>query len=184
MDVRSRSGKHLLARLRFSGLGPSAKCAESDVGLPALYRFVSEFRMNMGRRIGEARIMSAQFRGTIAFALLALDLGVGPKAAFAIDCLAAPNSHAPPNAHWYYRTDRAQSRRCWHLQTDTDQSEHGAVQTAPEAPAKQAQSVAADNQYSLASFRDFLAQHGGTKLSDQDVDKLYAEFLEWKRRNN
>jgi hypothetical protein len=25
-------------------------------------------------------------------------------------------------------------------------------------------------------------QHGGAKLSDQEVEKLYAEFLEWNRR--
>jgi hypothetical protein len=27
-----------------------------------------------------------------------------------------------------------------------------------------------------------MAQHGGARLSDQDVEKLYAEFLEWNRR--
>jgi hypothetical protein len=29
-----------------------------------------------------------------------------------------------------------------------------------------------------------MAQHGGARLSDQDVEKLYAEFLEWNRRVN
>jgi hypothetical protein len=132
--------------------------------------------------------MSAQLRpiGTIAFAfaLLALDLGVGVPAnsAFAVDCLTAPNSPAPPNGHWYYRTDRTQEHKCWHLQTDNSQSEQGAVQTAREAPAKPSQSVAAGRLHVGPRFEDFLAQHGGAKLSNEDVEKLYAEFLEWRRR--
>jgi hypothetical protein len=151
----------------FYGQEASAKCAESNAGLPDLYPFVFEFYVNMVARRWEARAMSAQLRpiGTIAFAsaLLASGLGVGLPAniAFAVDCLTAPNSPAPPNGHWYYRTDRTQQRQCWHLQTDNGQSEQGAVQTAREAPAKPPQSVA--------------------KLSDQDVEKLYSEFLEWKR---
>ncbi len=132
--------------------------------------------------------MSAQLRpiGTIAFAsaFLASGLGVSVPAniAFAVDCLAAPNSPAPPNSHWYYRTDRTQERKCWHLQTDNGSSEQGAVQTVREAPAKPSQSVAASGPYAGPGFKDFVVQHGGAKLSDQDVEKLYAEFLEWKRR--
>ena len=132
--------------------------------------------------------MSAQLRtiSTTAFAsaLLALGLGVGVPAniAFAVDCLTAPNSPAPPNGHWYYRTDRTQERKCWHLQTDNGQPEQGAVQTAREAPAKPSQSVAAGGPYAGPGFEDFVAQHGGAKLSDEDAEKLYAEFLEWKRR--
>ena len=126
--------------------------------------------------------MSAQLRpiGTIAFAsaLLALGLAVGVPAniAFAVDCLIAPNSPMPPNGHWYYRTDRTQERKCWHLQTGNGQSEQGAAQTAREAPDKPSQSVAAGGPYTGPG------QHGGTKLSNEDVEKLYAEFLEWKRR--
>ncbi len=30
------------------------------------------------------------------------------------DCLAAPNSRAPEGSHWYYHTDRAKQRKCWH----------------------------------------------------------------------
>ena len=132
--------------------------------------------------------MSAQLRPirTIAFAaaFLASGLGVSVPAniAFAIDCFTAPNSPAPPNSHWYYRTDRTQERKCWHLQTDNGPSEQGAVQTAHEAPAKPSQSVAASGPYAGPGFKDFVAPHGGAKLSDQDVDKLYVEFLEWKRR--
>jgi hypothetical protein len=54
--------------------------------------------------------------GALAFAsvLLASGLAVGVPAntALAVDCLTAPNSSAPPNSHWYYRTDRTQQRKC------------------------------------------------------------------------
>ncbi len=132
--------------------------------------------------------MSAQFRpiGSIASAsaLLALVLGLGLPAnnASAIDCLSAPNSTAPPNGHWYYRTDRTQDRKCWHLQADNARSEQGAAQTAHEEPAKASQSVAAGDPYTAAGFNDFMAQREGAKLSTEDVDNLYAEFLQWKRR--
>jgi len=127
--------------------------------------------------------MSAQLRpiGTIAFASALLAFSVPANIAFAVDCLTAPNSPAPPNGHWYYRTDRTQERKCWHLQTDNGQSR--AVQTVHEAPAKTSQSVAAGGRYAGPGFKDFVAQHGGAKLSDEDVEKLYAEFLEWRRRS-
>jgi len=132
--------------------------------------------------------MSTQLQpiGTIAFAsaFLALGFGVGVPAntAFAVDCLTAPNSAAPPNGHWYYRTDRTQERKCWHLQTGNGPSQPAAVQTAREAPAKPSQSVAAGGPYAGPGFKDFVAQRGGAKLSDDDVEKLYADFLDWKRR--
>ena len=132
--------------------------------------------------------MSAQLRpiGTIAFASAFLASGLGGSVpaniAFAADCLSTPNSPAPPNSHWYYRTDRTQERKCWHLGTGNGPSEQGAAQTVREAPAKPSQSVAASGPYAGPGFKDFVAQRGSAKLSDQDVDKLYAEFLEWKRR--
>lgn len=131
--------------------------------------------------------MSGQFRpiGIIAFASALLTSGlavsVPPKIAFAVDCLTSPNSPAPPNSHWYYRTDRTQERKCWHLGTNNGASEQGAVQTARETPAKPSQSIAANGPSAGPGFKDFVAPHGGAKLSDQDVDKLYADFLEWKR---
>jgi hypothetical protein len=59
------------------------------------------------------------------------------------------------------------------------------VQVAREAPAENSsRSVPQGSKYSLASFKEFMAQHGGANLSDEDVKKLYAEFLEWSRANN
>jgi hypothetical protein len=136
--------------------------------------------------------MSAQIPrriGTIAFASALVALGlvitVPASTAFAVDCLATPNSSTPPNSHWYYRTDRTQQRKCWYLRANNESSEQGAIQVAREAPLGNAsQSVSQASKYSLASFKEFMAQHGGAKLSDQDVEKLYAEFLEWSRRAN
>jgi hypothetical protein len=124
--------------------------------------------------------------GTIAFAsaLLASALvGVPANMAFAVDCLSSPNLPVAPNTHWYYRTDRTQ-HKCWHLQTDNGSSELGAVQTPRELPAKPSQSIAGAAPYAGPHFKEFAAQHGGAKLSDEDVEKLYAEFLEWKQRKN
>jgi hypothetical protein len=135
--------------------------------------------------------MSAQIThriGIIAFAsytLLAsgLILSVPANSAFAGDCLPAPNSPAPANSHWHYRTDRTQQRQCWYLRFANEPPQQGAVPTALDtALATPSQSVTAATPYSLASFKDFMAQRGGAKLSNQEVEKLYAAFLEWNRR--
>jgi hypothetical protein len=132
--------------------------------------------------------MSAQFHptGTMAFVsafLVACFCACVPATpAFAVDCLTAPNSPAPPNSHWHYLTDRTQQRKCWHLQTDSAPSEQGRAQSAGEAPAKASPSVVAAGPSGGPGFKGFVTQHTGAKPSDQDVEKLYAEFLEWKRR--
>jgi hypothetical protein len=129
--------------------------------------------------------MSAQLGpiNAIAFAsaFLASGLGISVPAnfAFAVDCLTAPNSPASQNSHWYYRTDRTQERKCWHLGTDNGAAQRGAAQIVREAPTKASQSVAGGPEG--PSFKDLVARQGGAKLSVQDVDRLYAEFLEWKR---
>jgi hypothetical protein len=56
------------------------------------------------------------------------------------------------------------------------------VQTARKAPTQPPQSVAARAPYGGPGSKDSVAQHGGAKLSDEDVEKLYTEFLEWERR--
>jgi hypothetical protein len=30
-------------------------------------------------------------------------------------CLAEPNRQAAPGEHWYYRSDPANNRKCWHV---------------------------------------------------------------------
>ncbi len=46
---------------------------------------------------------------------------------------------------------------------------------------KTTQSASAAVTYSLADFKDFMAQRGNSDLSDKDVEQLYAQFLEWRR---
>ena len=123
----------------------------------------------------------------LASTLLAsvLEVGLPGNIALAVDCLTAPNSPAPPNGHWYYRTDRTEQRKCWYLRGNTESSEQNALQVAREAPPENSpRSVSASGKYSLARFKEFMAQHGGATLSDDEVKKLYVEFLEWSRRAN
>ncbi len=111
---------------------------------------------------------------SIAFssAFLVPILGAIGSAA-AADCLTAPGSSAPPNSHWYYRTDRTQQRKCWYLGAVHGPSQEEAVKTP--------QSVSPGAPYSLANFRDFLAHRGNANLSDKDIEQLYAEFQAWRR---
>jgi len=121
--------------------------------------------------------MAGQIRrpiGSLAFgsALVVSSLVVSVPAR-AADCLTAPNSAAPLYGHWYYRTDRTQQRKCWYLRAANQPSQQGVMQTAPEATlAKPSPSVPAASPH---------PHRAGTKLSDKDVEQLYAEFLEWSR---
>jgi hypothetical protein len=57
-------------------------------------------------------------------------------------------------------------------------------QLAEQAAGGAPQSVPAASPYSLAMFKDFMAHRGSANLSDKDVEKLYAEFLEWNSHAN
>jgi hypothetical protein len=134
--------------------------------------------------------MSAQISNPIvtfafAFGLLAFGSAISIPAnnAFAVDCLAAPNTSAPPNSHWYYRTDRTRQSKCWYLRGNNETSEQRVAQVGREAPSvKPSQPGSTAGTYSLANFKVFVAQNVGAKLSDRDIEKLYTEFLEWNRR--
>jgi hypothetical protein len=120
--------------------------------------------------------MAEQIRiSTIAFASGLLVVGFAFSApaneAFAGDCLTAPSSSATPNGHWYYRTDRMQQRKCWYLRAN-DSSDQRAAQVAREAPS--AEPLRPISAPSLANVKR-------AKLSDEEVEKLYAEFVEWNR---
>jgi hypothetical protein len=160
--------------------------------LPILHRIARDFSKEHSLSTVEGGIMSVQIRppiGSFAFVpalLVATSLGVGvpASAARAVDCLTAPGSSTPQNQHWYYRIDRAQQRKCWYLRAANGPSQQGPMQTAGEAPpGKPSQSLSTAAPYSLASFKDFMAYRGSTNLSDKDIEKLYAEFLEWSRHS-
>jgi hypothetical protein len=127
-----------------------------------------------------AVIMAAQIRLPISpialvSAILVSISGVtgSAGAARAADCLAAPDAAAPPNSHWFYRTDRTTQRKCWYLRAVDGPPQDEAVKTT--------QTASAAVTYSLGDFKDFIAQRGNGNLSDRDVEQLYAEFLEWRR---
>ena len=94
----------------------------------------------------------------LASTLLVSGLGatVSSNSTRAADCVTTPTSSAPQNNHWYYRTDRTKQRKCWHLR--------------------------AADRATQPSFEGSTADHQGDKLSERDREKLFAEFLEWKRR--
>lgn len=104
-----------------------------------------------------------------------------PGPASAAECLTAPSASAPADGHWYYRTDRAQQRKCWFLRTGSEQVARGAA-AANEVPADKDTPATAAGPNSLASFKEFITQRRGTTPSDRDVEQLYAEFLQWNRR--
>jgi hypothetical protein len=193
-NLAARSAARLFVK-RFAVFGQIfradrvSKMRRKQRGIARFVSFCVLISHEHGRKImGRRETVSEQLRpiGTITFAsaLLISGFAVGVPAnnAFAVHCLTAPNSPAPPNGHWYYRTDRTQDRKCWYLQTDNGPSGRGAVQTARKAPTQPPQSVAARAPYGGPGSKDSVAQHGGAKLSDEDVEKLYTEFLEWERR--
>jgi hypothetical protein len=61
-----------------------------------------------------------------------------PDTASADNCLTEPNSSAPQGSHWYYRTDRANQRKCWYFRAPGEQAQQGTAQAIAEAaPAAQ-----------------------------------------------
>jgi hypothetical protein len=42
------------------------------------------------------------------------------------DCLSKPNAPPPQGSHWYYRSDRANNRRCWYLGPQGDKASQAA----------------------------------------------------------
>jgi len=52
----------------------------------------------------------------VAAGLLAAAIPFSISRAFANDdCLAQPNRQTVPGEHWYYRSDPANNRKCWHV---------------------------------------------------------------------
>jgi hypothetical protein len=52
----------------------------------------------------------------VAAGLLAAATPFSISSAFATDdCLAQPDRQTAPGEHWYYRSDPANNRKCWHV---------------------------------------------------------------------
>jgi hypothetical protein len=57
--------------------------------------------------------------------------------AAAPECLSSPKSTAPAGSHWFYRTDRANKRKCWYLaDASTKTVKTAAAKPSHPAPAK------------------------------------------------
>ena len=82
--------------------------------------------LRIPRPIGLIALVSTLF---LAGASVSMPVDV----ARADDCLAAPNSPAPPGSHWYYRMDWAKQRKCWYLRAPGQPSQQAAAQVEPEA---------------------------------------------------
>jgi hypothetical protein len=77
---------------------------------------------------------------TVAVGLLAAVISSNIKWAFATDdCLAEPNRQAAPGEHWYYRSDPANNRKCWHIGESGIKPPQEAPVTPTSYPALQAQ---------------------------------------------
>jgi hypothetical protein len=86
------------------------------------------------------------------------------------DCLVAPGS-ATPGRHWFYLTDRATQNKCWHLSGASEVSKKPASEMASQTFQTL---IAASSAFTMAA-----AKNG---MSEKDIQTLYAQFLEWKRR--
>jgi len=88
------------------------------------------------------------------------------------DCLVGPGS-ATPGRHWYYLTDRATQRKCWHLSGVSEVSGKAASGIASQTP---------QTFQTLVAGLPEPAARAKNGFSEKDVQTLYAQFLEWKRR--
>jgi hypothetical protein len=52
---------------------------------------------------------------SFATAMLLIMPGAVTSSAFAADCQATPSGDSGSGGHWYFRLDRAHSRKCWYL---------------------------------------------------------------------
>ncbi len=75
----------------------------------------------------------------------------GSPARAADECLAAPNSSAPPGSHWYYHSDRSTQRKCWYVKPEDRQAhaESPKIQPAAKSSAETA-AVATGEQINAA----------------------------------
>jgi hypothetical protein len=80
--------------------------------------------------------------GTILFS--GIVIGLRGSTARAENCLTEPNSAAPAGSHWYYRSDRANQRKCWYLRGVSESIE----QATPETTA--ARAAASENRATSA----------------------------------
>jgi len=69
----------------------------------------------------------------LVFAFAGVLVTAGASRAGTDECIPKPNAATPQGSHWYYRTDRASQRQCWHLGENAKArtSEHQAATHVP-----------------------------------------------------
>jgi hypothetical protein len=97
----------------------------------------------------------AIFAGLSAIAIM---LGTDRAALAADDCLAAPSGPSVPGGHWYFRSDKANNRKCWYL------VEPGTRPPTAETP--EMQPVEATPQPTFGSFFSLMGLPGATPQPD------------------
>jgi len=127
--------------------------------------------------------------GAIAPVSVLLAFGVGVcahgAAAHGAECLAAPNAVVQPGTHWYYRLDRVQHRKCWHVRAASPQSRRTPAETTAVVPETvPAQTTPATGQPAAIRPKGMTLPQGGGNMSQKEREELYAQFLEWVRRSN
>ena len=93
------------------------------------------------------RILNPIASITVVATLLVSGVVFGvPDTARADNCLTAPNSSAPQGSHWYYRTDRANQRKCWYFRAPGQPAQQATAQAPSEAaPAAQSHAIPSTN---------------------------------------
>jgi len=97
----------------------------------------------------------------IAAAVIAALMAFGTRARSADECLAEPNRDPPDTRHWYYRIDRANNRKCWHL------GEAVAQRPSPEPPPPPGPTT--DRSKPIET----------TAIGRAERDALFREFIRW-----
>jgi hypothetical protein len=93
------------------------------------------------------RILNPIASITVVATLLVSGVVFGvPDTARADNCLTAPNSSAPQGSHWYYRTDRANQRKCWYFRAPGEPAQQATAHAPSEAaPAAQSHAIPSTN---------------------------------------
>jgi hypothetical protein len=101
------------------------------------------------------RINTVPSLAVVAFLASVVSTAIASIAARAADdCLNEPKHQAPPGAHWYYRIDSANHRKCWFL-GDEDQkvSQAGSPRPSASSPLPLPRQTEAAIEPSLADAR-------------------------------
>jgi hypothetical protein len=83
--------------------------------------------------VGSIAVVAALFMSGLCLSV--------PDSARAEDCLTAPDSSAPQGSHWYYHTDRASQRKCWHFRAPSDPAQDATAAKSEAAPSAQSPSM-------------------------------------------